>query len=108
MPSQEGLLKFSELPEQNQGEVLDHMSIRKARKTTWRLRQVEPEFIYREYGLPQTHMDQVQILMETIQKEGFTVPVTVDGIDGWLEGNHRTRAAIRLGLEFIPAYTRES
>lgn len=102
------LLTFSELPEQNQGEVLDHLSAKKAKKTTWKLRLVEPEFVYKQYGMPQVHMDQVKILEETIKREGFTVPITVDGIDGWMEGNHRARAALRLRMKEIPAYTRES
>jgi hypothetical protein len=101
-------MKFSKLPEQQRGEILDHMSLRKAKKTTWKLRLVEPEFVYYQYGLPQVFMDQVKILMDEIERNGFTVPITVDGIDGWLEGNHRTRAAIALGLKSIPAYTRES
>lgn len=103
-----GLLSFSELPPQQQGEVLDHMSLRKAKKTKWRIRLVEPEFVYEQYGMPGVHMDQVRILMDMIEREGFTVPITVDGIDGWMEGNHRSRAAIALGLKEIPAYTRES
>ncbi len=103
-----GLLSFSELPQHQQGEVLDHMSLRKAKKTKWMIRMVEPDFVYQQYGMPQVHWDQVKILMEAIGKEGFTVPITVDGIDGWLEGNHRSRAAIALGLKEIPAYTRES
>lgn len=102
------LLAFEQLPEQQRGEVLDHISAGKAVWTKWKLRMVDPEFVYYQYGLPQVYMDQVKILMETIEREGFTVPITVDGIDGWMEGNHRARAAIHLKLKEIPAYTRES
>lgn len=103
-----GLLSFDELPDHQRGEVLDHMALRKAKKTKWMIRMVDPEFVYEQHGLPQVHMDQVKILMDMIEREGFTVPITVDGIDGWLEGNHRSRAAIAIGLKEIPAYTRES
>lgn len=103
-----GLISFSELPKQQRNEILDHMSLPKAAKTKWMIRFVEPEFVYKYYGMPQVHMDQVRLLMDVIEREGFIVPITVDGLDGWLEGNHRTRAAIALKLEEIPAYTRES
>lgn len=101
------VFSFSELPVQQQGEVLDHIPKGKAQWTKWQLQMVEPSFVYKEYGMPGVHPDQVKALEHRISEEGFNVPIVVDGIDGWMEGNHRTVAAKRLGLEWIPAYTRQ-
>lgn len=101
------LLRFSELPQHQREEILDHLPAGKACMTKWMLRMVDPSLVYDQYGLPGVYTDQVKILQQKIQEEGFNVPIVVDGIDGWMEGNHRTVAAKRLGLEKIPAYTRE-
>src|SRR3990172_3772700 len=101
------LIAFKELPEQQQGEILDHMSLAAAKMTKWELILVEPDFVYKQWGLPGTDINQVRKLKQAIQRQGFTTPLVVDGIKGWMEGNHRAVAASDLGLPEIPAYVRE-
>ena len=101
------MLSFRDLPEQQQGEILDHMSLAAARKTKWELTTVEPDFVYAQWGLPGTDPKQVTKLKQAIRRQGFITPIVVDGIKGWMEGNHRAVAAITLGMRKIPTYARE-
>lgn len=72
--------------------------------TTPKIEQIHPASLIPYTRNAKKHdSHQVQQIADSIAKFGFNSPVLIDHNNGIIAGHARTRAAIRLGLESIPA-----
>lgn len=106
--------KFSEMSSEHQWEITKNLGTAAAKKTRWAF---YPKFPTEEAAVM---ADEVYVMISDrrvrdvvlgLEAGGEFRPILMDGLgedvnEFWMEGIHRTTAAVELGLKTVPAFIR--
>lgn len=101
-----------DLPESNYLDAVDNLSRAEIDKSVWEFGYADPEGLWEAFSesipLNQSFHDEVEVLKALIVESKVIDPITADSVTpwAWLEGQHRLKVAVDLGLDRIPGFFR--